>query len=158
MSQVHSKRWQVARLVRSFPALVRIPYHLWRFIQPKYSLGVVAVVMNEQQEILLVEHVMHPVIPWGLPGGWIGHDEDPQRTVERELSEELKLSVKATRTLLVAKTNRYHIDIAFLCEYDGEIGELSFELLQYKWVAPKELPRMYAFQYRAIQIALGNSQ
>ena len=86
-------RQQLAQIIRRFPTLMLIPYHAYRFIQPKYSVGVIGVVMNSDGKILLVEHVFHPRLPWGLPGGWINFNEDPAEAVERELSEELALDV-----------------------------------------------------------------
>jgi 8-oxo-dGTP pyrophosphatase MutT (NUDIX family) len=94
-------------------------------------------------------------LPWGLPGGWINFNEDPAEAVERELSEELSLTVDAHRLLLMERTQFNHLDIAYLCQAKSEIGTLSYELLAYKWFAPDELPQLHGFHYQAIQRALG---
>jgi len=66
-----SLRQQVAFVVRRVPLLIKVVYYAYRFFQPKFTIGVVGLVFNAQHEILLVEHVFHPKLPWGLPGGWV---------------------------------------------------------------------------------------
>ena len=97
---------------------------------------------------------MHPDYPWGLPGGWIGADEDPAAAVIRELKEELQLSVNVIRVLHIAKSFPNHIDMSFLCETQSAVGKLSRELLDYKWLAPDELPDLHVFHRKSIEIAL----
>lgn len=108
---------------------------------------------NDAGKILLVEHVFHTKYFWGLPGGWIGRDEIPEKAVAREFQEELQLPVKAEQLLLLERTQPNHLDIAFGCTTDETIGELSFELLSYGWFSLDELPPMYGFQRRAIATA-----
>jgi 8-oxo-dGTP pyrophosphatase MutT (NUDIX family) len=144
-------RHHIARLVRRLPGLMQVFYHIHRFIQPGYTIGVVAVVINDAGKILLVEHVFHPYFPWGLPGGWIGRNEDPQRAIERELMEELELQITVRQMLFCRRTHYNHLDIAFLCEPESTIGELSYELLTYRWHTLDDLPvYMYSFHREAI--------
>ena len=79
---------QISLLLRRFPFLLRLPYLLFSRAQARYTVGVAAVVFDDQGRILLVEHSYHPRFPWGLPGGWIGDDEDPAAAILRELKEE----------------------------------------------------------------------
>src|SRR5688572_19247724 len=148
-------RQQLASLIRRVPTLMLIPYYTYRFFQPKYSVGVIGVVINDEGKVLLVEHVFHPRLPWGLPGGWINFNEDPAEAVERELSEELALKVDAHRLLLMQRTQFNHLDIAYLCQAENEIGNLSYELLDYAWFAFEDLPQLHKFHYEAIKRALG---
>ena len=143
-------RQHVARLVRNLPGLMQILYYVHRFIQPKYSAGVIGVVINDDGKILLVEHVFHPHFPWGLPGGWIGLNEDPQQAIKRELLEELQLNVTIQQMILCRRTQYNHLDIAFLCEPENAIGDLSYELLTYDWHTPDNLPHLYSFHREAI--------
>jgi ADP-ribose pyrophosphatase YjhB (NUDIX family) len=128
---------------------------LWRLRQPKFSAGVVGVVVNDQHEVLLVEHVFHPYAPWGLPGGWIDRNEDPSETLMRELYEELELRVEMGPMLLseIARDFGDHIDFAYVCRPLNEVGQLSSELLGYRWTPIASLPRVSRFHYRAIQHA-----
>jgi len=149
-----AKLQSLASVIRRFPGLLTIPYHTYRFFQPKYSVGVVGVVFNEVGQVLLVEHVFHAQHPWGLPGGWIGRNEDPDRAVEREFREELELDVQAEHLLLTERTQPNHLDIAFRCNSAGQIGTLSYELLGYDWFSLDDLPTMYPFQKLAITAAV----
>jgi 8-oxo-dGTP diphosphatase len=143
-----------ATLVRKAPWLLVVPYVTYRFFRPRYSLGVVGVIMNDAGEILLVEHVFHARDPWGLPGGWVDRNEDPADAVLREIKEELQLTVTIEKLLLMAVTERNHLDIAFLCRQVDNIGTLSSELLDYRWFDPPDLPVMTKFHTRAINRAL----
>jgi ADP-ribose pyrophosphatase YjhB (NUDIX family) len=147
------KRQQLAAVIRRIPKLMLIPYHLYRFIQPKYSVGVVGVVLNEQREVLLVEHVFHPRKPWGLPGGWIGFNEDPSQAVIREFAEELDLTIDIEHLLLIRRTEFNHLDFAYLCQTKGEIGTISYELLAYDWFKQENLPHLHTFHDEAIKAA-----
>lgn len=127
---------------------------IYRRLQTRYTIGVVGVVLDQRGHVLVVEHVLHPDYPWGLPGGWIGADEDPAAAVARELKEELQLAVNVIRVLHIAKSFPNHIDISFLCESQSASGKLSFELLDHKWFAPDKLPNLHVFHRESIEIAL----
>ncbi|MEL6403448.1 MAG: NUDIX hydrolase [Chloroflexota bacterium] len=151
-------RERFASFIRRFPKVMLLPYYAYRFFQPKYSVGVVGVVLNARDEVLLVEHVFHPRVPWGLPGGWIGANEDPAETVVRELKEELNLTVYVERLVLMGRTQYHHLDIAYLCRTDDSVGALSYELLGHRWVKEQDLPRMNPFHRQAIHHALYDGQ
>lgn len=146
-------RRHLATLIRRIPKLMLIPYYTYRFFQPKYSVGVVGVIMNENHEILIVEHVFHPRLPWGLPGGWINFNEDPAEAVSREIREELSLHVEVKQLLLVTRTQFNHLDMAYLCLPDGKIGKISYELLDYRWCKRADLPRLHKFHAQAVEKA-----
>jgi len=88
-----------------------------------------------------LEHVFRGRHPWGLPGGWVGRHERPQDALRRELREEVGLSVQVGPPLLVDLDELPgHLETAFLCEIDGEVGSLSNEILAARWVLPDALP------------------
>jgi len=148
----------VAQFLRRYPWIVSNSYHLWRFFQPKYTLGAVGVVLNTENQILLAEHAFHPKLPWGLPGGWVGPREDPQIAIQREFQEELSLQVEVGPLLLTDRPFPNHLDMAFLCRATGPVGTLSYEVLSYRWFDFEALPRIRKFNYRAIQQALSFAQ
>ena len=145
---------QLAAVIRRFPAIIRFPNLVFRRLQRRYTIGVVGVIINQRGRVLIVEHVLHPGFPWGLPGGWIGADEDPAAAVVRELREELQLAATVTKVLHIARSFPYHIDMSFLCESNGDVGKVSVELLDYKWAAADDLPDLHEFQRESIAIAL----
>lgn len=144
---------QVSTLLRRFPFLLRWPYMIFSRAQARYTLGVAAVVFDGQGRVLIVEHAYHPRLPWGLPGGWVEKDEDPADCVLRELREELQLEAEVVRVVKARQTARTHIDLAYLCEAKGEVGELSHELLGYTWFNGESLPPLKPFHRRAIEVA-----
>ncbi len=133
---------------------MRLPYYVIRGAQSRYTIGVAAVVRDRAGNFLLVEHTYHPRFPWGLPGGWADADEDPAAAALRELKEELALDARILRILCVARTATSHIDLAYLCQACGPIGQLSHELLGYRWVKREDLPALKPFHRRAIAAAL----
>jgi 8-oxo-dGTP diphosphatase len=146
-------RRNLATFIRRIPTLMLIPYYTYRLFQPKYSIGVVGVIMNDAHEILIVEHVFHPRRPWGLPGGWINFNEDPAEAVAREIREELGLTVAVNKLLLMVRTQFNHLDIAYLCLPQGEIGNISYELLGYRWCKRQDLPLLHRFHADAVEVA-----
>lgn len=144
---------RIASLIRRFPFIIRIPFLIYRQFQPRYTVGVVGILFNEVGHVLIVEHVFHPENPWGLPGGWIERNEQPTTAVLRELEEELQLKARIKQVIYVEKNFKNHLDIAFLCEATTGIGELSHELLNYKWLDPDDLPGLHPFHQQAIDVA-----
>jgi 8-oxo-dGTP pyrophosphatase MutT (NUDIX family) len=113
---------RIAALVQKTPWAINAARVIWRLWQPKFSAGVVGVVFNAQRHVLLVEHVFHPYSPWGLPGGWVERGEDPAQTVQRELLEELEMTVEVGPVLLVDNEYGNHLDLAYLCYSNGTVG------------------------------------
>ncbi|MEM9952022.1 MAG: NUDIX hydrolase [Chloroflexota bacterium] len=146
-------RRQLAQLIRHNPFLMRLAYYTYRVFQPKYSVGAAGVVINDAQHVLLVEHVFHPKFPWGLPGGWTDANEAPEKTVVRELREELGLSVEIERLLIAGKTKFRHIDFIYLCIAKDDVSALSYELLGYQWLDYTALPEINPFHRAAIDVA-----
>ena len=134
---------------------------LVRLVQPRYTVGVVGVVLDTAGErALLVEHVFHSRHPWGLPGGWIKRGETPAQTAEREIGEETGLRVRAVRPLIIQPGAwGRHLDVVFLCALDGEgqTVRLSGELLSYCWTPLDDLPPLSAFHRQGLEAALGQT-
>jgi ADP-ribose pyrophosphatase YjhB (NUDIX family) len=146
--------YYVAVVVRKAPWIVALGRVLWRLRQAKFSAGVVGVIFDKEGRVLLVEHVFHPYAPWGLPGGWVDRRENPAQTVQRELREELEMTIEVGPILMVETDYGNHLDFAYLCYSDGPVGKLSNELLNYGWYDLANLPRLHKFHYRAITSAM----
>ncbi len=154
-------RQLLASALRRFPRSLLLPEFLLRLTRPRYAIGVVGVVLNENREALLVEHLFHPRTPWGLPGGWSNHRETPAQSLRRELAEELGLCVDIGPLLLIERGAGNHLDFAFHCRARGEITQLNGELLRWRWVADAEL-NAYAplrqFHRRALEQGFAKSE
>ncbi len=144
-------------MLQRIPWLMILLQIAWRRLrQPWITAGALAAIFNDQGQLLIVEHVFHPRVPWGLPGGWMNRDETPEQTIIREVREETALSVIVDRPLLIATSPmiRNHLDIAFLCRAQPGTVTLSAELLSYRWVDPRDPPPMLSFHRRVVVAAL----
>jgi ADP-ribose pyrophosphatase YjhB (NUDIX family) len=140
----------LAAFLQRFPWIVALMRVGFRLIQARFTAGVVGIVMDEQGRILLVEHVFHPYCPWGLPGGWVDRHENPMHAVQRELKEELGLAVEVDCLVHMDMNEPGHLDFAYACSSQGQVQNLSYELLSYRWCSLDDLPRLQKFHYRAI--------
>lgn len=144
----------VAAFIRKVPFLFSIAQTGFRLTRPRFSAGVVGVVIDDEQRILIVEHVFHPRTAWGLPGGWVEWNEDPAVTVRREMLEELSLEVEVGPIIALQRGYMMHLDSAYLCKPIGDVGSLSHELLDFRWVGYEELPRLHTFHRYAVDRAV----
>jgi 8-oxo-dGTP diphosphatase len=82
---------------------------------PAKRMGAGAVIRNESGGILIVKPVYKP--GWELPGGAVEDGESPRAACEREIAEELQLSVRAGELLCVdynSSTGDYLESLMFL--------------------------------------------
>ena len=147
---------RVAAFIRRAPWTGHIAQAMWRMWQPWVTVGVVGAVFNDDGRLLVVEHVFHPLFPWGLPGGWMMRNENPDETVRREVSEETSLRIEVVKPLLIKHTSHLsrHLDMAYLCYAPRGDVTLSSELLSYDWVDPLCTPPMAEFHGYVLRAAL----
>lgn len=143
-----------AAVLRRIPALMNAAQFMWRLRMPRFTGGVIGVVVSDAGEVLLLQHVFHIEHPWGLPGGWLNRREDPEAALIRELAEEIGLPIAIERHLLtVADPRHAHLDFAYLCQPLGEVSHLSAEIIDYAWCALPDLPPLVPFHQRAVEAA-----
>lgn len=152
----HAKR-RIAEFVQRFPLFAKLMTVIYRTTRPKFTAGVVGVVINDSNQVLLVEHVYHPDEPWGLPGGWLERNEPPAEGVRREILEETGMNVEIIAPLLIDQRffRRDHLDIAYLCRPISDITHLSEELLSFAWVDIDNMRHVKPFHRVAILAAKG---
>ena len=145
----------ISLIFRRLPLFANIGHGVWRFFQARYSVGVVGVIFDRQGKVLLAKHAFHSKHMWGLPGGWVGGTEDPAAAVKREIKEELSMDIEVGAILLAEKPYKNHLDLAYLCSAESDqVGNLSFELLEYGWFDVSEMPKILCVHHRAIQRAV----
>ncbi len=49
-----------------------------RATQQKFTVSVAAIIINENEEILLLNHVLRPHSVWGIPGGFVKSGDSPK--------------------------------------------------------------------------------
>ena len=108
------------------------------------SLGARAIIIDDQDRILLVKHTYTG--GWHLPGGGVNHGESPIQAVIREIREETGLEVTQAPQLLGIYTSKIHGVSDYPVIYvvkDFKVikdAKISFEIQQAKWFALKNLP------------------
>ncbi len=127
--------------------LIKYPIPHWGMVQaikalvPRHRVGVAMTPINSRGEILLLRHVFHPSAPWGLPGGWLGRNEDPAEGVIRELHEETGLRGTLGPIINVqSDTYPSHLGIAFIAFVEPGEMRLSGEILEAAWFSRSQLP------------------
>jgi 8-oxo-dGTP pyrophosphatase MutT (NUDIX family) len=96
----------------------------------KRSDGAGALVVNQNQEVLLVKQYRYPVQDWqwGLPGGAIDPGETPEQSTRREVEEETGLKI-----INLEKLGQFYplsscsteIDYLFIAHVAGDTSEFS---------------------------------
>lgn len=148
-----SSKQRIAYFLRRVPLSQRVLRMAVRFFTARFTVGVIGIVLNERDEVLLVEHVYHTYFPWGLPGGWLDRREAPVDGLAREVREETGLAVDVLEPVLVDRPERRsrHLDMAFVCRARPGVVTLSSELLDYKWLPVEEMPELVLFHQDALR-------
>lgn len=149
----YSRRRRFAQLLQRQPGVIKALYPFYQMTRARFTMGVAGVIFDAQGRLLLAEHVYHPLIPWGIPGGSVDTGEDPAVALAREFFEELAMRVQVMEPLLVEQTHFRHVDVAFMCQSDSVPHVSSAELLDAQWFTRDALPSLTNFQYRAVMRA-----
>lgn len=119
------------------PYFLRV--HIIRLTQPKFTVSVAAIITNEKNEVLLLDHVLRPLHSWGIPGGFIEAGEQPEIAVRRELFEETGLEIASAELIRIRTINR-HVEILFRARAGGEATIKSREISDLGWFAVGAMP------------------
>jgi 8-oxo-dGTP diphosphatase len=129
-----------------------------RLTQPKFTVSAAAIITNEKNEVLLLDHVLRPFSNWGIPGGFIEPGEQPEAAVRREIFEETGLELNNVK-LVKVKTNNTHIEIIFRAFASGKAEAKSREINAAVWFAVDEIPEEMSKKQKAeIRELLGFEQ
>ena len=127
-----------------------------RTFVPRQRTGVSVVCFNDDQRILLLRHVYHPSVPWGLPGGWLDRGESPAECARRELREETGLEIKLGPVVCVGReSSPDHVGISFIARLIPGNLQLSSEIIEARWFRPDDLPApLQTFAHKSITVAV----
>ncbi len=112
---------------------------LTRRFQTGFTVSAAGVVTNESGEVLLLNHVFRPVSGWGLPGGFLDAEEQPEAAICREIREETGLELSDVR-LVHVRTLQRHIEIIFVAKGIGEAAVKSREITELGWFDLDNMP------------------
>jgi len=112
-----------------------------RFSQQRFAVSVGALIIDDENRVLLLKHVFRPGSGWGIPGGFINKGENPEKAVRRELAEEIGLKLENVR-IVHARTFRManHVEILFRATPVGTPNPRSVEISELGWFSFEDLP------------------
>jgi ADP-ribose pyrophosphatase YjhB (NUDIX family) len=100
-----------------------------------------AVIVDERDRVLLLQHYFRPGGGWGIPGGFMRQCEQPDETIRRELAEEVGLQIENIEIAFVRALERYNqLEIIFRCRSTGDPRPAGFEVYHAEWFELGALP------------------
>lgn len=127
------------------------------FIRRPQSFGA-AIIVKDQNKVLLVKHTYGHRNWWGLPGGHKKRSEDVSKTASRELYEEvgLDLSLEKVGDQIIDEDYRHSNEAVFVGIYNQQLVKLQrSEIKEYKWWPTNSLPKeIYPSALAAIKLYL----
>ena len=126
---------------------------LWRYLpgflrrrvvrigQSSFTVTAGAFIFDDNNRILLLEHVFRPDSGWGLPGGFLNAGEQPEAALRRELREEIGIEVEEVEIVLARTLPQpRQIEIYFRARAIGTPRPCSFEIRNAEWFTIDNLP------------------
>ena len=140
---------------RKLPGALR--RRLVRIGQRRFTVTAGAIIFDEEQRILLLEHVFRPDSGWGMPGGFLNKGEQPEAALRRELREEIGVDLEDVEMLFARTLPRQRqVEVYFRARAVGIPEPHSFEIRKAEWFPLDSLPtQLSKDQRRLIQRALG---
>ena len=136
----------------------RTPYKLRhiiaRSIQNRFTVSVAAIITNDKEEVLVLDHYFRLKHTWGLPGGFINHSEQPIDGIKREIQEETLLELREIEFLRLRTIDK-HVEILFRAKGFGEAKVNSGEIKEVGWFSLDNLPEMNPSQIELVKKVLG---
>jgi len=125
---------------------------LYRVIRPRFRVGVVAIIFDEQNRILLCEHTYRKSLPWGLPAGGLELGEEPEEGIKRELKEETGFEVCVERLLYADSAKEFHhISLLYFCKVLGGSFTPNLEISRVQFYPLDQLPELLPTERQLIE-------
>ena len=138
----------LAFLFRLTPRRVRL--FLTRFGHARFIVSAGAVIVNEQGHVLLLKHVFRTGSGWGIPGGFIDADEQPEAALRRELLEEVGLELGSMQIAFARTFRHRQVELIFHCQPNGEANPRGLEVKAAAWFPIDALPEELSADQRAL--------
>ncbi|HBB97488.1 MAG TPA: hypothetical protein DC054_19070 [Blastocatellia bacterium] len=139
---------------RLLPAFVR--RNAGTVTQSRFTVTVGAVLFDEAERILLLDHVFRSRAGWGIPGGFLMKGENPEDALRRELREEVAIEIANVKIIFTRTLGQpKQVEIYFRARVIGDPKPSSFEIKRAQWFALDQLPpELSNDQRRLIQRAM----
>jgi ADP-ribose pyrophosphatase YjhB (NUDIX family) len=136
---VHILSDAVAPLWRRLPPLAQLALASLR--APPHWVSVAAVIRDEHDRVLLVEHRLRtPAL--SVPGGFVARGEQPEQALRREVREEVGIELtRVTVAFVQALVDTPQMEIVYSCRAGGAPAADGLEALSARWVPLADLPR-----------------
>jgi ADP-ribose pyrophosphatase YjhB (NUDIX family) len=143
---------------RRLPGSIR--RRLMRIGQRRFTVTAGAIIFDDEGRVLLLEHIFRPDSGWGIPGGFLNKDEQPETALRREMREEIGIELERVEILFARTLPRpRQIEICFTARAIGTPRPCSFEIRTAEWFKIDNLPaKLSRDQRRLIQRALALSE
>ncbi|HKP69479.1 MAG TPA: NUDIX hydrolase [Pyrinomonadaceae bacterium] len=130
-----------------------------RATQSKFTVSAAAIITNERQQVLLLNHTFRPFSGWGLPGGFITIREQPEAAIRREIREETGIELDELAMFRIQTIGR-HVEILFTATANGDPEVKSpREIIELGWFEVDRLPAgLSKSQAKVIREVVGASQ
>lgn len=109
-----------------------------RITQKTFTVSAAVIITNENEEVLLLDHIFRSASGWGIPGGFVNYGEQPEATVKREIFEETGLELRDLKLVRV-RTIYSHIEILYRAK-SGGTPKINREIFQAGWFNINEMP------------------
>jgi 8-oxo-dGTP diphosphatase len=126
-------------IFRHLPGPVR--RRVVRLGQTRFTVTAGAFVFDDRGRILLLEHEFRADSRWGIPGGFLDEDEQPDEALRRELREEVSLEVADVELYFARALKRpRQVELYFACSAINDPTPSSFEIRKAQWFDIDKLP------------------
>lgn len=137
--------WPINRLIttiwRYFPFPRGVRSRIMRTANDRFLVGVMVVILDEHNRLLLLRNTYDPRFSWGLPGGWMGKDEQPEACIRREVYEETGYELEVDHLLATRTHPRLpSVDIVFRGRIVGGEFRASAEIAEAAYFPINSLP------------------
>jgi ADP-ribose pyrophosphatase YjhB (NUDIX family) len=129
----------IGEIWRRLPLAMR--RHLSRIGQQRFTVTVAAMLFDQSDRVLLLEHVFRADEGWGVPGGFINKGENPEAALRRELREEINVEIEDVKMIFCRNLGKLkQVEIYFRARVIGDPKPSSFEIKSAQWFALDQLP------------------
>jgi 8-oxo-dGTP diphosphatase len=122
-----------------------LPLPLWSrraylsVTHPRFLIGTMALIRDEQGRVLILEHTYRRAYPWGLPGGYLQAGEEPPQGLAREVEEETGLRVAVGELIGVALYSADQLDFLYRARVVGGAQRPTPEVRSWRYAEEREL-------------------
>jgi mutator protein MutT len=129
----------IGKVWRALPPRVR----RWsmRATQTRFTVTAGAIIFNDAGEVLLLKHRFRAGSGWGIPGGFLELDEQPEQALRRELHEEIGLDVHHVEIFTARSFKKpRQVEILYRCRANAQVKPQTIEVERAEWFSLQNLP------------------